>query len=110
MASNLRNLAMSPQKGTSGHLSPCDNSGKKGGVVGAKQKKKKSTTAKNNHLKKKQRPHNTLTNVVPNSCYPETAWPMWACACMHETTDHYKANSSIMDLDVPENQHLFVVS
>ena len=39
---------------------------KKGGIVGGKQKIKKSTNAENNGLKKKQRPHNTLPNMVPN--------------------------------------------
>ena len=53
MASNLRNPAMSPHKGTSGHLSHCDNSGKTGGVVGVKQKNNKSTTAKKQPLKEK---------------------------------------------------------
>jgi len=77
-ASDPSNPAMSLHKGTSGHLSHCDNSGKrkkKGGVVGGKQKNKKSTNPENNSLKKKQRPHNALPNVIPNtgSCYTEAA-------------------------------------
>ena len=45
---------------------------KKEGIVGGKQKIKKSTNTENNSLKKKQRPHNTLPNMVPNSRYTET--------------------------------------
>jgi len=46
---------------------------KRGGVLGGKQTIKKSTNTENNGLKKKQRPHNTLPNMVPNSRYIETA-------------------------------------
>ena len=46
---------------------------KRGGIVGGKQNIKKSTNTENSGLKKKQRPHNTLPNMVPNSRYIETA-------------------------------------
>ena len=52
MASNPYDPAMSPHTGTSGHLSHCDNSGKrekKGGVVGGKQKNKKSNVTEKHH-------------------------------------------------------------
>ena len=50
MASNSHNPAMSPQTGTFGHLSHCDNSGKKGGMVlgEGSRKNKKNTNAENN--------------------------------------------------------------
>jgi len=74
MASNHPNPNMSPHTGTFGHVSHGDNSGKrekkekkKGGLVEGKQKNKKSTKTENNRLKEKQRLHNTLPNVVPNS-------------------------------------------
>ena len=73
MASNPHNPAMSPHTGTSGYLSHCDNSGKrkKGEVVGEAENKKSSKT-ENNCLKEKQRPHNALPNIFPNSHYTET--------------------------------------
>ena len=73
MASNLHNPVMSPHTGTSGHLSHCDNSGKKKGEVVGEAENKKSIDTENNCLKKKQRPHNALPNMVPNSRYTETA-------------------------------------
>ena len=63
------NPAVSPHTGTSGHLSHCDNSGEKKGVEEGKQKIKKSINVENTGLKKKQRTHNALPNVVPNSPY-----------------------------------------
>ena len=35
--------------------------------MGGKQKNKKSTNTENNSLKKKQRLHNSLPNVIPNT-------------------------------------------
>ena len=35
--------------------------------MGGKQKNKNSTNTENNSLKKKQRPHNALPNVIPNT-------------------------------------------
>ena len=64
---------MSPQTRASGHLSHCDNSGKrkkKGEVVGEAENKKSSKT-ENNCLKKKQRPHNALPNIFPNTVEPQ---------------------------------------
>ena len=61
---------------------------KKGGVEGGKQKNKKRANAENNRLKKKQRPHNPIPNVVPNSRYRlrlhELLEPVHI---MHETAD-----------------------
>ena len=71
----------------SGRWVPSTEREKKGGIVGGKQKIKKSTNTENNGLKKKQRLHNTLPNMVPNSRFTETAWAMWAYVGMHETAD-----------------------
>ena len=80
---------MSPHTGSSRHQSHCDKSSKK------------------RLLKKTQRPRDTLPNIVPNSCYTETTWPMRACARKPNTADR-EANCSIVEPDTQENQRLVV--
>ena len=109
-ASNPRNSAMSPTEGhpdTRHTVITVERGRKREGYWEGSRKMRQALPLKNSCLK--QRPHNALPNVVPNSRYAETARPTWACARMPETADR-QSNRSIMDPDAREKQHLFVVN
>ena len=77
---------------------------KKRGIVGGKQKIKKSTNAEKNGLKKKQRPHNTLPNMVPNGHYAlrlhELCEPMHVCTRPLTPKQTEFCNISLATMDV----------